>query len=358
MKMCQAFAKKGHQVKLLASKRNTQEEKVIRDVFSFYNVDKCFGIKKLPYIDRRKSKLLYIITILLYPLLLLREIKCFQPNIFYGRKLDACYFSVLLRYNTIFESHSPEWFNQRQRSIAFRIMVRSKKLEKIIVISESLKKKYLKTFFLNPNIIDVVPDASDEVKVFERLKSWPGRKGILQVGYVGHLYQGKGMEVVSKLPQLMPDVDFHIIGGLVEDIIFWKKRLKSKNVYFHGFVPQNKISRYINSLDVCLLPNQKSVFAYVANSEYSQNISDYTSPLKLFEYMAHKKAIIASDLPVLREVLSEENSILVPPDDICAWKDAIIQLKDEKLRNRLGQAAHREFIDKYTWGIRAQRVLN
>jgi glycosyltransferase involved in cell wall biosynthesis len=66
-----------------------------------------------------------------------------------------------------------------------------------------------------------------------------------------------------------------------------------------------------------LLPNQKIVLAHGSDlSNISLNISDFTLPLKLFEYMSHKKPIIASDLPVIREVLNEKNSILVKCDDI------------------------------------------
>ena len=66
------------------------------------------------------------------------------------------------------------------------------------------------------------------------------------------------------------------------------------------------MSEYINSLDICLLPNQINLFLKGVG-----NISSYTSPIKLFDYMSHKKAIIASDISVLREVLNEKNSILV-----------------------------------------------
>ena len=62
------------------------------------------------------------------------------------------------------------------------------------------------------------------------------------------------------------------------------------------------------------------------------NISDFTSPLKVFEYMSYKKAIIASDLPVLREVLSNKNSLIVKCDDINEWMAAIEKLKNPKNR--------------------------
>ena len=110
--------------------------------------------------------------------------------------------------------------------------------------------------------------------------------------------------------KIFKDIDFHIIGGLEKDIEIWKDKIKSKNVFFYGYVPHKEVSKYINSLDICLLPNQKVVLAHGAESG-GINISGYTSPLKLFEYMSHRKAIISSDLPVLREVLSNKNSLIV-----------------------------------------------
>ena len=67
------------------------------------------------------------------------------------------------------------------------------------------------------------------------------------------------------------------------------------------------------------------------------------SPLKNFWYMSHKKAIIASDLPVI-EVLNERNSVLVKSDDINLWINAIKKLKDLKNRELIGNQALRDFL--------------
>ena len=76
----------------------------------------------------------------------------------------------------------------------------------------------------------------------------------------------------------------------------------------------------------------------------------------MFEYMAHKKAIISSDLPVLREVLNETNSILVNPENSIEWIEAIKKLKDENLREKLSNQALSDF-EKYTWKNRVKEVL-
>ena len=83
------------------------------------------------------------------------------------------------------------------------------------------------------------------------------------------------------------------------------------------------------------------------------------SPLKMFEYMASGRPIIASDLPVLREVLEHErNAILVAPDDINGWVRSIQYLADdEKVRERLAHQASIDLKQSYTWEKRAQKVL-
>ena len=75
----------------------------------------------------------------------------------------------------------------------------------------------------------------------------------------------------------------------------------------------------------------------------------------MFEYMAHGKAIIASDLPVLREILvHERNALLARPDDIDAWLLSLKRLDDDRaLRVTLGENAKRDFLDRHTWQKRS-----
>ena len=83
------------------------------------------------------------------------------------------------------------------------------------------------------------------------------------------------------------------------------------------------------------------------------------SPIKVFEYMASRKPILCSDLPVLREVLrDEENALLLPPREPEAWAAALVRLKsDNALADRLALAAVHDFREHYTWQGRARRIL-
>src|SRR4029453_17817516 len=81
----------------------------------------------------------------------------------------------------------------------------------------------------------------------------------------------------------------------------------------------------------------------------------FTSPLKLFEYMAAGRAIVASDLPAIREVLRHEvNALLVTPGDSTALAGGIERLlADSELAARLARNALND-VDDYTWSRRAE----
>jgi len=109
-------------------------------------------------------------------------------------------------------------------------------------------------------------------------------------------------------------------------------------------------------LDILLAPYQNRV---TLTTKGKGDISKWMSPLKIFEYMAHAKAIVASDLPVLKEVLCHEvNSLLCPPQDIEAWQNALLELaNNSSLRTALGDTARQEFVKRYTWKGRGEVVL-
>jgi len=351
MKMCQAFADNNHEIVLLAPDRHREYESKIDDVFEYYGVRKNFEIKKLYCPNIKGRSIVYAISIFYY---LLSNKK---NDLVYGRFLLGCYMATLLKAEVVFESHTPIYEKNNYELKLFKKLIKSRYFKKLVVISQALKNMYLKNKYLSEDKIQVAHDGADEVVDFESKIELLGNMNSLKVGYVGHLYKGKGIEVISSIADKVGNgIEFHIIGGLEKDLNFWKEKINSKNVFFYGFISQNKISYHINALDICLLPNQKTVFAYGAG-EKGTNISGFTSPLKMFEYMAHKKAIVCSDIPVLREVLNKHNCIFVDAEDNQGWSEAIERLKDKKLRDKLSSQALVNF-KKYTWKNRSFMLLN
>ena len=352
IKMCEAFSDQGHEVVLLAPEMHDKYEKNVLNVYEFYGVKRNFEIKKLWCPKIKLRVFFYTLSIFFYLFLNKRF------NLVYGRFLYGCYVATLLKNDIIFETHIPNYKKKKYELKIFEKIIKSKYLKKFVVISQSLKEMFLENGYLNESIIHVAHDGADEVLDFYNKIELLGNKKNLKVGYVGHLYKGKGMEVIASIAKKIDDdIEIHIVGGLDKDICYWKKKITNKNIYFYGHVPHKEIGQYINALDICLLPNQKIVLPFGADqSSDSINISHYTSPLKLFEYMSHKKAIIASDLKVLKEVLNSKNSILINPSDINGWINAIRELKDISKREKIANHAYIDF-RKYTWSFRIKNIL-
>ena len=172
------------------------------------------------------------------------------------------------------------------------------------------------------------------------------------VGYSGHLYPWKGVDVLLEAVALVPDVHALVIGGHDEEPDLPRLRAMAsrlgiaRRVTFTGLLAPRLVAHRLAEADVLALPNPAS-----AISNHS------TSPLKLFEYMATGKAILASDLPAIGEVLTDGvNALLLAPGDAAALAAGMRQLKDDAgLRERLGRAA-RQAVGEYSWDRRAERL--
>jgi glycosyltransferase involved in cell wall biosynthesis len=174
----------------------------------------------------------------------------------------------------------------------------------------------------------------------------------LTVGYAGHLYVWKGVDVLLEALAAVPGVQGLIIGGHEAESDLGRLRALATRlridgrVSFTGHVPPCAVPSRLARADVLALPNPASAISTLA-----------TSPLKLFEYMAAGRPIVASDLPAIREVLTHErNGWLVPPGDPRTLADGIRRLSDDPaLRNRLARAAL-ESVAEYSWARRAERL--
>ncbi|MFO7875607.1 MAG: glycosyltransferase family 4 protein [Desulfovermiculus sp.] len=351
MKMCQAFAKNGHEVVLIAPDKKNGLEQGVEDVYDFYGVDKCFKIIKIPHPSIRGKRFIY-------GYLAARKAKKNQSHIVYGRNSIACAFAARMGLTTIFESHLPIPAEESFFDRLFKTKPWKVDLAGIVVITRALKDYYATHYPWMKDRIRVVPDAADPPSCSPVKETNPyGSKNRLQVGYAGNLYRGKAMEIISDLARQCPWACFHVIGGTEADKAFWQERLGSlDNIIFLGFLPPGEVAGTLMHMDVLLAPFQAKVLSHGSNQT---DIGAWFSPLKIFEYMSVGRPIVCSDLPVLREVLAhEKNALLCSPDDASAWTHALMRLRDEEaLRKRLAQTAYFEFLEQYTWSARAKKVI-
>ena len=351
MRMCQALAELGHEVVLVNKDTPEASEAGVKDVYQFYGVEPVFSIEKLKRPSFRGGGIWFMTAVWKY----LRENRQ-AVDIVYSRDIPGAWIATRLGLPTIFEAHGVPP-NGLVRSL-YQGMISEQSFLRLIVISQGLKDD-LANLQLLPIVAEVVVAHDGAIPIKDQA---PGtdRLGQLKddgfaVGYIGQLYPGKGIEVILPLARRMADVCFHIIGGQEEDLRYWQAQKPPQNVKFHGFISPGEISDLYRKFDVLVLPAQNKVYGASGQSE----ISRWMSPMKMFEYMATGKPIVSSDLPVLREVLADEqNALLVGPDDIDGWETAVRRLQLEPvLAARLGQQAQQDLLDEYTWAARAKKVL-
>ncbi len=352
MKMCQAFSKNGHEVVLYAREGKRFDAQVYKD----YNVKPQFRIIRSKFLPTEIiSNLVHIYNVVV-------DIKKKpMPDIFYSRVSYGLFVVSSLGIPMIYESHKLPGI--KILKIIEKKLFSNRNFLRLVVISKALKNDYKKTFpFLPDDKIVVAHDGADlpyKDKLstdFEEIEGLIPNNHNLNVGYTGHLYRGRGIEIIASLANELPQFNFHVVGGMNKDIIKWKSIYKMKNLIFHGFVPHSEINSYIKKFDIVLAPYQNNIYT----SKQKTDISRWISPMKLFEYMAAGKPIIVSDINVFNEVLiNNVNAIMVKPDDLEAWKNAILKLSSDKnQRIKLGQEAKKNLIQNYTWTMRAIKVLN
>jgi glycosyltransferase involved in cell wall biosynthesis len=193
----------------------------------------------------------------------------------------------------------------------------------------------------------IVPDGARIGRTTE-----PPIDGPLVVGYAGHLYAWKGVDILVEALAHVPHVEGVIVGGHEQEPDLARIRSLADRlgvahrVELTGNVAPSAVPPLLARAGILALPNTPSAISTYA-----------TSPLKLFEYMAAQRAIVASDLPSIREVLQHDlNAWLVTPGDAAALAGGIERLaEDPPLRSRLARAAFASAAE-YSWSRRAERL--
>ena len=200
-----------------------------------------------------------------------------------------------------------------------------------------------------------LPDIGQARQVIQTMLGRSLGRDSFIAGYTGHLYRGRGVELLLQIASRLPEVKFLLAGGEPNNVEIFAAQVSQnglENVILTGFIPNAELPVYQAACDVLLMPYQRQVAASSGG-----DIARYLSPMKLFEYMACGRAIVSSNLPVLQEVLQPEFAVLLPPEDINAWVAAIRELSsDAQRRTELGLRA-RANVSRYTWEGRARNVL-
>ncbi|MGH9307844.1 MAG: glycosyltransferase family 4 protein [Vicinamibacterales bacterium] len=363
METCHALAELGHEVTLVARPDTAMPR---RDPYEYYGLPRTgrFVIEQAPVAGPQLARRLGYLSFALG-----RALGRGRPDVVFTRDLGVAAMIAqvprALRPALVYESHgfSPDVSAELHRNVATAKPASARKLKRLaarealvwrdaagyVTITKALADLLTTRFGPRGNVA-VVPDG---VRLpLERTWS-PPPDGPPTVGYAGHLYAWKGIDVLLEALAHVPGVRGVIVGGHEAEPDLPRVRRRAEQLgltgrlEFTGLVAPAAVPAYLRAASILVLPNLPTAIS-----------TQFTSPLKLFEYMAAGRAIVASDLPAIREVLrDDENAVLVAAGDAGALADAIQRLAGDPARaERLGRTAFDEAA-AYTWRRRAERLL-
>lgn len=279
-----------------------------------------------------------------------------------SRNLYASYvLGVLARRPLLFETHQleigPRKVLQRQIMRASRVITVAISTRLVECLSEHHGVAPKRPLVLHDAAMDgITPLPREGRRAALAALGVPDAPGwALVCGYFGQLYAGRGIEVIEAVARMRPQYLFLVFGGNDADIEARRRAAPASNLRFMGHVPHPVAQAAMSSVDALLMPYQRQVSIGVATHDTAR----WMSPMKMFEYMATGVPVVSSDLPVLREVLTDGgNSLLAPPDDPLAWSACLDALAGDPARAAaIGRRAHEDYRASHTWTRRAEALL-
>ncbi|HEX68653.1 MAG TPA: glycosyltransferase family 1 protein [bacterium] len=336
--MTRAWEKLGHSVRIITT---AGEEK--RDNVWFFP-----PIRK-KWLGKDFSRILTQLKILPF---LIKNVSLFKPSLIYERYDFYSFAGVivarLFHIPHFLEINAPlRWGPRRRFDFPSLVLLAEKiifSLTSCLILTTGNLKVYLSPSHREK--AEVIPDGADEelfhpcppdTELREKLKIKDGEK---VVGFVGSLSPRQGLEM---LLDVLPDDCTLLVVGEGRERKKLEEKSKGKKVIFTGPVSHREIPRYISIMDLCILPD----------------MSIYSSPVKLFEYMAMGKAILAPRKGQIKDFFEKSGELfLFTPRDKEEMETSIRKLlKDDSLRSKLGSEARQRFLREFTWKKLGERVL-
>lgn len=371
MKMANAFFKLGHEVEVLTVERFLEK----RNKQKIINIYRFYGINEAIKITYFKDNLLFYFEELsplrnLFWLLkkmtrsgiryisdpekkISEYCKKNKVDICYCRTFRIVYYNIKNEIPTILESHTSNIQHHDLKKII--ALSHSRYFKGLVTISEVLKQSFIDAGVPEDKIL-VLQDGVD-VESFQNIEKFEARVslGLSQnksiAMYCGHLYKGRGIEYILDAAKVLKHITFVIVGGFHSNISYWKKytmNMSLDNVIFSGFVENRMVPMYLKAADVLLMPYTRDTPTY-----------KWMSPLKLFEYIAAGRPIIATDLePIKNKIENMKTGILIKEKSGKEIAKAIrLILNNKVLADKLSRNAERK-AENYSWEKRAGVILN
>jgi len=347
-KMCEAFARVGINLSLWLPRRFQVNPRLrSQDIFGYYSVQPIFAVEYLANLDTLRkpfpgkglNTLAYIIQDASFALFAAWKARGTKGLLYTRSKLVAA-----LRRAAVFEAHDPA----RETVLDRRVAVRSRS---VVAITRSIEMSWRR---LGARTL-YAPDGVSE-EFFQKLNRTRARQmlGLPLNGnialYAGNFYPWKGGETLIAAAKLTRDVDIYLVGGspVEKDGAPIRELARgAANVKFIDHQPYRLMPIWLRSADVLILPNTGKM----------RKGSEDTSPLKLFEYMASGRPILASRVPAVLEILGKKEATFFSPDDPQDLARQLAALLREKKTATVKARLARGKARRYTWEARATTLI-
>lgn len=349
MKTCEAMAQTGATVLLLVPRRRNP---IAEDPFTYYGVQKNFNIQKIFCVNLLALGVFpwlgFLIESFFFTCAALFFVWREKPDVVYTRDALPALFFPYAHRNVFYEIHSlPSASDPVQRAIW-------KHPRGLVVISQGIKDELVERG-IHASKIFVARDGVDiERFLIKRSKTDCRDELVLPqdkrlIVYTGHLYAWKGASVLARAAPLLPsEVLVFLVGGTAEDVQRFREEYRSPHLTIVGHRPSSEMPLWGRAADLLILPN----------SGKEKISTHYTSPLKLFEYMASGTPMIVSDLPSMREVLDDHDALFCPPDDPEALAKKIQEGLAHLTERQARSAELRERSKRYSWSERGRIIID
>ena len=332
MKMCEAFSKLGYKTNLFTIK-NTN----LLKIFKIYNIKYRFNLNS---IFNKSLHLNFILRLVFTYKILAKNFE--KKSIFISRSIVFALIASIFKKNVFLELHHQITGFSKILFIFLKFFNLIKNL-KFIFLHKQLKQFYN----IEKNKSIILDDAADIKNFRNEIEK---RKFKNTCVYIGSFFEGKGIEQIFRLGKINKKIFFHIYGE--------KKYLKNhrieKNIKVFDYVNYSKIPKILSQYEVALMPYQFKV-----KGRSNVWLEKYMSPLKMFDYLAAKMIILASDLTVYRHILKNNyNCKLIKVNDDKKWSEALNNVfKNKKINIFLKKNAY-VTAQKYTWEKRCQKIIS
>jgi glycosyltransferase involved in cell wall biosynthesis len=349
MKVCHALGQLGHQVELIVPGVAGESWEMLA---IHYGLTQSFPIKYLKSIPAFKR---YDFSVAA-----LRHARSGKPDLIYTWLLPAGVMGLSVEIPTVLELH--DRITGHGAPWLFKRFLASKTQKRLAVITDALANKLEDRFSAYQGKLDTViaPNGVELDQYIDLPPASVARKQLgfpdkLTVVYTGGFYSGRGIDLLHGLARQNPGIQFIWVGGTTRSAEEWRQKIEVeglRNVHVAGFINNDKLPLYQAAADILVMP-----FGTVIAGSSGGNSVEICSPMKMFDYLAAGRAIMASNLPVLHEVLNDSNALLLPPDDEAVWHMALNRLVSQRsLRDSLGQQARKD-ASRYSWVKREAAIL-